>query len=46
LLKPLQSIDLIKVLVKAQKEYHAMAAKKLTDLLSSLDKIEVNDDDD
>jgi hypothetical protein len=46
LLKPSQSIDLIKVLVKAQKEYHAMAAKKLTDLLSSLDKIEVNDDDD
>ncbi|EMG49748.1 GVP36 Protein GVP36 [Candida maltosa Xu316] len=45
LLKPSKNIDLLKVLVTAQKEYFEVGAKKLTDLLNNLDKIPVTGED-
>ncbi|SGZ47792.1 CIC11C00000003860 [Sungouiella intermedia] len=45
LLKPSQNVDLLKVLVTAQKEYFEAGAKKLAGLLTTLDKIEFKDDD-
>lgn len=45
LLKPSENINLLKVFVQAQREYHELAAKKLDALASSLDKIEIEEDD-
>lgn len=45
LLKPSKNVDLLKVFVTAQKEYHELSAKKLDALLSGLDKIEVQDEE-
>lgn len=39
LLKPSKNIDLLKVLVAAQKDYFEVGAKKLKELLDNLDKI-------
>lgn len=43
LLKPSVSIDLLKVFVTAQKEWFELSAKKLKDLLASLEKIDDED---
>ncbi|RCK55981.1 Protein GVP36 [Candida viswanathii] len=45
LLKPSKNIDLLKVLVRAQKEYFELGAKKLTELLNNLDKIPTTGED-
>ncbi|KAG7665320.1 uncharacterized protein J8A68_001008 [[Candida] subhashii] len=44
LLRPSKNIDLLKVFVKAQKEYFELNAKKLAELLNSLNKIPVEDE--
>lgn len=45
LLKPSTNVDLLKVMIKAQKEYFEAGAKKLASLLASLDTIEFDDED-
>lgn len=45
LLKPSKNVDLLKVLVTAQKQYFEAGAKKLAVLLEGLDKIAFEDDD-
>lgn len=45
LLKPSTNVDLLKILVTAQKEYFEAGAKKLSGLLTTLDKIEFKDED-
>lgn len=45
LLKPSKNVDLLKILVTAQKEYFEAGAKKLAGLLSALDKIEFKDEE-
>lgn len=46
LLKPSTNVDLLKILVTAQKEYFEAGAKKLSGLLTTLDKIEFKDEED
>ncbi|KAI5964871.1 uncharacterized protein KGF55_001942 [Candida pseudojiufengensis] len=48
ILNPSKNINLLKVLVQAQKEYYEFGAKKLSDLLTNLDKVskEVEKEDD
>lgn len=45
LLNPTKNIDLLKVLILAQKDYFEIGAKKLNELLINLDKIPTNEDD-
>lgn len=45
LLKPSKSMNLLKVFLEAQKEWFDLSSKKLGDLLTDLNKIDVNDDD-
>lgn len=45
LLKPLKNVNLLKVFVAAQKDFHDVAAKKLSALSDSLNKLEVDDED-
>lgn len=45
LLKPSKSMNLLKVFLEAQKEWFDLSSKKLSDLLTDLNKIDVNDDD-
>lgn len=44
LLKPSKNIDLLKVLVKAQKEYFELGAKKLDRLMTELDEVQPEKD--
>ncbi|ODV81340.1 uncharacterized protein CANTADRAFT_45485 [Suhomyces tanzawaensis NRRL Y-17324] len=46
LLKPSKNVNLLKVFVKAQKEWLELSAKKLDAVLSSLDKIDFDEEDD
>lgn len=45
LLRPSKNIDLLKVFITAQKEFFEMSAKKLTELLGSLEKIPLASED-
>lgn len=45
LLRPLKNVDLLKVLISAQKDYFEAGAKKLSALLADLDKIQFKDED-
>ncbi|KAK6881593.1 Protein GVP36 [Candida tropicalis] len=45
LLKPSKNIDLLKVMILAQKEFFELGAKKLTELLKNLDKIPTTGED-
>lgn len=45
LLRPLKNVDLLKVLISAQKDYFEAGANKLTALLVDLDKIQFKDED-
>lgn len=45
LLKPSKNLDLFKILVKAQQEYHQLASNKLSSLLSNLNEIKVEQED-
>ncbi|CCG21230.1 hypothetical protein CORT_0A08460 [Candida orthopsilosis Co 90-125] len=45
LLKPSKNIDLLKIFVKAQKEYFELGAKKLENLLGSLDEVKPEGED-
>lgn len=46
LVRPSKNIDLLKVLVAANKEYLERGAKRLSSLLADLNKIEIKEDDD
>lgn len=45
LLNPTKNIDLLKILILAQKDYFEIGAKKLNELLINLDKIPTNEDE-
>lgn len=45
LLRPSKNVDLLKILILAQKEYFEAGAKKLASLLADLDKIQFKDED-
>ncbi|EDK42608.1 conserved hypothetical protein [Lodderomyces elongisporus NRRL YB-4239] len=46
ILKPSKNINLLKIMVQAQKEYFETSAKKLNDLLANLDKVKPEEEDD
>ncbi|CUM64948.1 uncharacterized protein PRCAT00002566001 [Priceomyces carsonii] len=46
LLKPSKNVSLLKVFIDAQREWFEVSAKKLADLLKSIDAIEFNDEED
>lgn len=46
LLKPAKNVSLLKVLVHAQRDYHAASAKRLAAAADALDKIDIAEDDD
>ncbi|KAI5970468.1 hypothetical protein CANMA_000519 [Candida margitis] len=45
LLQPSKNVDLLKIFVKAQKEYFELGAKKLSSLLTSLDEVKPEGED-
>lgn len=45
LLRPSKNVDLLKILIKAQKDFFEASSKKLNTLLTDLDKVEFKDED-